>query len=55
VAEGVEVKEVALNDTADIAPHLREISQLIEKYRAKKIPILVVRCIYALCMVNLLS
>jgi len=42
VAEGVEYKEVALNDSADVAPHLREISQLIEKYRAKKIPILVV-------------
>lgn len=43
VAEGIEYKEVALNDQDDLSQHLRETSQIIEKYRAKKIPILVVR------------
>lgn len=42
VSEGVEVKEVMLNDAEDVSGHLRDISQLIENYRAKKKPILIV-------------
>jgi len=42
VEEGITVKNVELKDGADVKPQLKEISQLIENYRAKKTPILVV-------------